>query len=246
MPNHVFIAGHGRMKPAGRGITIPGGVTLYWAVAPGYNSTGGLSRALISGTAAQWSETKNAGESYKEHYLCPDDAMIMSTKGEALAKRVNRGECHLLQPKFDFATSLSSILVYLKSQISGPLEVYWTCCRSPINDASIGAYFFEKGQITPKAKSGSKIINPKEDPKVGGVIKTTKAGEVAISRKSIGSDKQVSRKTETLDGVTCINCVDGAVTLKRGSDGGLGLAATWPAKTVMSGDAGLLMTGQNK
>ncbi len=243
MPNHVFIAGHGRMKPAGRDITIPGGVTLHWAVAPGYNSTGGLSRALISGEVAQWSETKTAGETYKEHYLCPDDALIMSTKGGALAKRANKGKCYLLQPRFDFATSLSSILVYLKSQISGPLDVYWTCCRSPINDTSPGAYFFEKGQITPKAKSGSKIINPKEDFKVGDVIKTTKSGDVAISRKSIGEDKQVSRKTETLDGVTCINCVDGAVTLKRGSDAGLELAATWPAKTVMTGDAGDLATG---
>lgn len=240
MTQHVFVAGHGRMKPSGRDITIPEGVTLFWAVVPGYNSTGGLSKAFISGQTDQWAETKTAGQTYKEHYLCPDDAMIMSTKGEALLKRVKKNDCYLLQPKFDFAVSLSAIIVYLKSKVQAPMHIYWTCCRSPINDLSKGAVYFDKGQITKTGRST--IIKPKEDFKVGGVIKTNKDGDVAISLKSVGKDKQINRKTEILDGLTCINNIDGAVTLKSSSDGGLGLAKTWPAKTVMDGDAGDLAT----
>ncbi|MFT8244141.1 hypothetical protein [Roseomonas sp. BN140053] len=219
MTTNVFVAGHGRMRLKGEERDIPAGVTLSWAVAPGYNSQLGVSTALIKGEAAQWAETKTTGEKYREHYLCPDSSVIMSMKGEAMMGRADKAGCYLLQPRSDFATSLTSLIAFLQQEFGGSFHLYWTCCRTPINQPSLGAFTYSKAtrQITPTNKTGRSAVSPKNDPQVG-------------------KDKVI--KVQTIDGVTCINNVRGAVTLLRGNAAGLKLTQTWPDNTVLKGDAG--------
>jgi hypothetical protein len=235
MTKNVFIAGHGRMKPSGRDLTVPSGVTLHWAVAAGYNNTGGVSRALLKGDFTTWAETKTAGEIYKEHYLVPDSNMIMQTKGQAIFDRKNKTDDYLLQPRLDFVTTLSALIGYLTTKLGTPLNIYWTCCRSPINELSKGNVFLQGNGTVVKPKNQAEIVkHPKNDAVAGDIIKTTKAGTGAVSRGSS------VRKTETLDGIACINAIDGAVVLVKATDKAVKLAATWQDKTVMGSEGNAL------
>jgi hypothetical protein len=206
MTNYVFVAGHGRVVPTGDPLKVPQGVTLNWAVKERFNSTKGLSTALLRKDFDLWEETKSAGQPYREHYLCPDISFIMSEKGKAF----NLGQWNpssnywLLQPKSSFATSLSAILKYLQTKLPGSLEVYWTCCRSPINERSQGKVEFERG----------KYLNSS--------IAEERPGNIA---KAPTADAKI---TEVMDGNVCITGIEGAVTLKNKTDGGLALDATWP------------------
>lgn len=231
MPN-VFIAGHGRMKPSGRDLPVPNGVTLHWAVEAGYNSTGGLSRGLLKGGFNTWAETKTTGDTYKEHYLCPDSQMIMQTKGAAIFDRPNKAEDWILQPKLDFVTSLTTLIHYLITKLGTPLNIYWTCCRSPINELSKGNIFLQGDQIVKKPKIGGEtVIHPKSDDKSGALLRTAKNGNVQL---------RSSGKIETLEGNACINQIDGAVVLLKASDKAVKLAASWPEKTKMGQEGNAL------
>jgi len=142
----VFIAGHGRMRRSGS-VAAPAGVSIAWAVPPTYNGSGGLSTALLSGAYDGWAGHTRAGEPYYDHYLCPDIAAIMANKAVALSQgnRTPRGEIYLLQPRLKFTTTLSSIVLFLKRRVPGPLQIYWTCCRSPIGEPSSRIRLFEGG-----------------------------------------------------------------------------------------------------
>ncbi len=246
MTGHVFIAGHGRMKPNGRDITIPADVTLYWAVNERYNSTGTISYAALDGSFNQWSETKTAGEKYKEHYLCPDDPIVMCAKGQRFINGNHGPEYWLLQPRLDFITSLSAILTFLRRRIDGPLHVYWTCCRSPINEQSQGSVYLRNGSLIPPSKPGGVAAAPKADPKGGDIVKVRKTGDLVVLRKSLNEAQIPSFNVESLDGNSCIADIGGAVTFKNSGSQGLALPGTWPGKTVMGLEGTALVLAPQK
>lgn len=168
----IFIAGHGRVEPNNNTIqVVPHGVTLHWSVPIFHNSTVGLSRAILSREYSTWQETKHAGEPYLEHYLCPDLSMVMAMKGEAFSSGDWFGSrSYLLQPRLKFTTRLSSILIFLKQKIQEPIDVYWTCCRSPIGKLSRGSVEYKNSiaSVVPSdggvvAAVGPQVINKRID-----------------------------------------------------------------------------------
>jgi len=185
-------------------MTVPQYVTVHWAVGEAYNSSTGLSTALLRGDTDQWAETKAAGQSYKEHYLCPDASYVMSAKGEALRQgQWNPPQDHwLLQPKLAFASSLTGILAYLQAMMPGQLDVFWTCCRSPINQQAQGKVEFVRGPVL----------------QLNSILQTDRLGNAA-------NDPFTDPK---IRGVKTINGVNGAVTLKNKMDGALNQDRTWP------------------
>jgi hypothetical protein len=106
---------------------------------------------------------------YHEHYLCPDLTMVLVKKATYFAARTwhNAGENFLLQPKGNFASPLSELLKYLVRKASGaPLEVHWTCCRSPIGGLPKGRYIFENGTVVAKEgyrENDKPILSPEEE-----------------------------------------------------------------------------------
>ena len=156
----VFIAGHGRMSSSGA-VAVPTGVTVTWAVPPRYNGSGGLSRALLSKAYEGWAGTTGAGSPYYEHFLCPDLAGIMVTKGEALASADWDGaSTYLLQPRLKFTVTLTSIITYLKKKLGTPLEIYWTCCRSPVGLPSYRIRLYSEGRVTDEPAEGNLVADP--------------------------------------------------------------------------------------
>jgi hypothetical protein len=215
----VFIAGHGRMRRSGS-VAVPAGVSIAWAVPPTYNGSGGLSTALLSGAYDGWAGHTSAGEPYYDHYLCPDLAAIMSNKAAALSQgnRRPRGEIYLLQPRLKFTTTLSSIVLFLKRRVPGPLQIYWTCCRSPIGEPSSRIRMYEGGTVRDEPAAGNIVADP------GRAFSTPK-----ISGKKVDEllDKRDFLKVWTENPVV-VNDIDGGVTLKALTAEGFELQSTWP------------------
>jgi hypothetical protein len=215
----VFIAGHGRMRRSGS-VAVPAGVSIAWAVPPTYNGSGGLSTAFLSGAYDTWAGHTNAGEPYYDHYLCPDIAAIMANKAAALSQgnRTPRDDIYLLQPRLKFTTTLSSIVLFLKRRVPGPLQIYWTCCRSPIGEPSSRIRLFEGGTIRDEPAGGNVVADPGvvfSQPKISG-----KKVDQLLAQRDF-------RKVWTEDPVV-VNDIDGGVTLKALTAEGFKLQTTWP------------------
>jgi hypothetical protein len=142
----VFVAGHGRMVMGEPTQTVPPRVTIRWAVPERYASRPQVSRNMIAGRNAYVAEAKAAGERYNEHWLVPDGAenMVMKAKDLVTALTEPRTQprpaesCWLLQPRDKNAVTLSGIVAYLLTRegipAEEPIEILWTCCRSPIGE----------------------------------------------------------------------------------------------------------------
>jgi hypothetical protein len=218
----VFIAGHGRMQPGGVGQNmrvVPAGVTIYWAVPKKYNGTVGLSTAFLSGRYATWTETATAGAPYMEHYLCPDLAIIMATKGEALKEGpwTPTSDHYLLQPRKKFTVSLSSILLYLKRKLAGELSVYWTCCRSPVGQPTYRTRQFANGVITDVNGSGNEVQDPGE-----------LFSKTMFRSKDGRTWKQGDFRAMFVKSPVCFTDVDGGVTMLRLDDSSIDKQSAWP------------------
>jgi hypothetical protein len=212
----VFIAGHGRMSLSGP-ITVPAGVTLHWAVPPRYNGSGGLSRALLSKAYQTWAGSNAAGSPYYEHFLCPDLAGIMVTKGEALkAGDWDNNNTYLLQPRLNFTVTLSSIILHLKRKFGTPLEIYWTCCRSPVAQPSYRIRFYDHGRVTDQTAEGNVVADPGT---IFGAI--TKPGKKPLNR--VEAFDFPTGKT-----AVCITNIDGGVTMLGKSDPAVSVQLSWP------------------
>lgn len=217
----VFIAGHGRMRRRDA-VAVPSGVSISWAVPPTYNGSGGLSAALLSGDYNVWEGTSQSGDVYYDHYLCPDVRAIMANKAVALANgaRAPKGSIWLLQPRLKFTTTLSSIVLFLKRRVPGPLQIYWTCCRSPIGEASNGIRLYADGAIQDVPAGGNAVPEPGDmfwAPKISG-----KGVDVLLANRDF------RRGMEWTYNPVVINDIDGGVTLKCATDTGFTLEATWP------------------
>lgn len=234
----VFIAGHGRMMLSGNQ-AVPAGVTLHWAVPPRYNGSGGLSTAFLSGRYTTWAGQTGPGEPYYEHYLCPDLATIMARKAAAMQEGhwLPQGDHYLLQPRLKFSVTLSSILLFLKRKVPGPLDVYWTCCRSPIKQPSYRIRLYEDGNIRDEPTGGNLIEAPEA---VHSVPKISGQGVDSLLDKRDFRNKY----TET---PVVVNTIDGGVTLMCLSAAGFEQQANWPGvdegtKNVGRGRSGSFST----
>ena len=215
----VFIAGHGRMLRSGS-LSVPSGVSITWAVPPRYNGSVGLSTALLSRRYDTWAGRTASGEPFYEHFLCPDGAHIKATKAAAMLDGDWRppGQHYLLQPRLTFTVSLSSILLFLKRLVPGSLEVYWTCCRSPIKEPSYMTRLFEIGATKDTPGAGNVIADPGEihsSPKISGM----KVGSL-LSRRDF--------RSPYTEAPVCVNDIAGGVTIKCLTDDGFALQGTWP------------------
>lgn len=212
----VFIAGHGRMSLSGA-MAVPAGVTLHWAVPPRYNGSGGLSRALLSKTYQTWAGSNAAGSPYYEHFLCPDLAAIMVTKGEALqAGDWDRNNTYLLQPRLQFTVKLSSIIPYLKRKFGTPLDICWTCCRSPVAQPSYRIRFYDQGRVTDEPAEGKLVDDPGA---IFGPI--TKPGKRPLNRRE-------AFDFPTGKTAVCITDIEGGVTMLCKSDPATAVQLSWP------------------
>lgn len=215
----VFIAGHGRMLRSGS-LSVPAGVSITWAVPPRYNGSVGLSTALLSRRYDTWAGRTASGEPFYEHFLCPDGANIMATKAAAMLEGNWRppGDHYLLQPRLKFTVSLSSILLFLKRRVPGSLEVFWTCCRSPIKEPSYMTRLFENGSTKDEPGSGNVIADPGEihsSPKISG-----KKVDLLLGRRDF--------RSPYTEAPVCVNDIAGGVTMKRMTDDGFAIQGTWP------------------
>ena len=215
----VFVAGHGRMRRSG-GLAVPAGVTLFWAVPPRYNGSVGLSTALLSGAYDTWAGRTSEGEPFYEHFLCPDLAIIMAKKGEALRQGPWQpaADHYLLQPRLKHSVTLSSIILFLKRKVSGPLEIYWSCCRSPIGEPSYRTRLYEGGTTKDVEGEGRIIEDPGEGlfaPKISG-----KGVDVLLGGRDF--------RNKYTDSPVVVNAIDGGVTLRSKADGNIGLQGSWP------------------
>src|SRR5262245_27259035 len=142
----VFIAGHGRMVMGVKDKTVPDRITVKWAVPERFGSSPHVSRNMLVGRNNVFSEIAGPKAKYNEHWLMPDGCDNMTLKAKDMRKAVaNMTEgwpqlphpaenYWLLQPRGLNAVPLSAILDCLKTAIPGtePIEVRWTCCRSPV------------------------------------------------------------------------------------------------------------------
>jgi hypothetical protein len=212
----VFIAGHGRMSLSGA-MAVPAGVTLHWAVPPRYNGSGGLSRAFLSKTYETWAGSNAEGSPYYEHFLCPDLAGIMVTKGEALqAADWPNDSTYLLQPRLKFTVKLSSIISFLKRKLGTPLDIYWTCCRSPVSQPSYRIRFYEQGRVTDEPAEGNIVADPGE---IFGPV--TKPGKKPVNRRE-------AFEFPTGKTAVCITDIAGGVTMLPKSDPAVSVQLSWP------------------
>ena len=225
----VFIAGHGRMLSAGS-LAVPAGVTITWAVPPRYNGSVGLSTALLSGRYDTWAGRTASGEPFYEHYLCPDLAIIMATKAAAMLEGNWQpvGDYYLMQPRLKFTVTLSSILLFLKRRVAGPLEVYWTCCRSPIRLPSYRTRLYEGGSVRDEPGAGNVVADP---------------GKVFSSPKISGKQVdlllgQIDFRNPYTESPVVVNDIDGGVTLKCLTDGGFDLQSAWPGVDEAASNVG--------
>lgn len=225
----VFIAGHGRMMRSGS-LAVPAGVNLHWAVPPRYNGSGGLSGALLSGRYATWAGHTGPGEPFYEHYLCPDLAGIMVRKAEAMVQGPWQppGDHYLLQPRLKFTVTLSSILLFLKRRVPGPLDVYWTCCRSPIKEPSHMIRLYENGHIRDEPAEGHLVAEPDaahSTPRISG-----KGVDVLLDKRDF-----LKKFTET---PVVVNSIDGGVTFLSMTAPGFALQGSWPGVDEASKNPG--------
>ena len=167
MANKVFLIGHGIGYREGATMPLPPGVILKFAVRPGWKSTGTMSWAYLSGALGgsdtDYKQVISGPASFSEHYLCPDLPMINMAKLKQFFKGMQ-------DHKYDSNTwmacvrgpneiALSAIIQRLLSAgLSSPLEIIWTCCRSPINETAIGDVKYD-------TKTGTINENPKSSPK---------------------------------------------------------------------------------
>jgi hypothetical protein len=230
----VFIAGHGRMMRSGSQ-AVPAGVNLHWAVPPRYNGSGGLSTAYLSGRYAVWAGHTGPGEPYYEHYLCPDLGAIMDRKAAAMVEGnwQPAGDHYLLQPRLKFTVTLSSILLFLKRKVPGPLDVYWTCCRSPINEPSHMVRLFEEGATRDAPAEGNLVADPG---------KAHSKPLISGQGVDVLLDKRDFLKKFT-DNPVVVNGIEGGVTFKRLNDVGFATQGSWPGVAEDNKDGGRKRSG---
>ncbi len=226
----VFVAGHGRMYTNKPMLWVPTGVTIKWAVPPKYQSSGtamfalqtvgrsdkGVSTNILSGTLGAWAQKANRGDLYHEHWLCPDGDNIMAGKGYAFNKKNWGTGYYLLQPQGKCAVKLSDILTFLKRKVGTPLELFWTCCRSPIHGKAIGRKVVNAGVVA-------------DDP--------TFNGPGATDVVEPGGESKNKAEQKAAD--------ETSLTLKPYGATGLDLRVTWPglnSKTGGSKQAQLIST----
>ena len=155
MANTLYLVGHGRMNP-GLPIPIPAGVTIHFAVPRRSNSTGAISGALLRGEPCEISETITGPINHPEHYLCADEFQTNYRKLGWFWAGIQKGvhqNSWLVTPRGPSDLSLSSVLGRLLNVgLSKPLVIYWTCCRSPINEISDAVYHLDNGKLKKHAK----------------------------------------------------------------------------------------------
>lgn len=200
----VFIAGHGRMVLGTPTETMPAGISVGWAVPATYASCPQVSRNMIAGRNGVLSDVANPGDRYNEHWLVPDgpENMILKAKdlrnaldgkpGYEGSRNMKPKTYWLLQPRANNAVKLSAILTYLRTKIPAPtqIDVFWTCCRSPIGQPGLF-----RSSITAPFDAYTKVAK-------------TSTGEVILDPLSSKEGFQVNKH----------NCADGTVTLVRASD----------------------------
>jgi len=178
-------------------IAVPTNVTLNWAIPASHNGSGGVSKAYLNGTLTTWSETKSAPSNYKEHFLCPDIAFIMATKGGAFTggSWSPGGNYYLLQPKGKYAVTLSNIITYLQGRFTGSsLVINWTCCRSPVGAQSQGKLeYTSRGGVSTKTYTSVRPVSkhPNSDSKCNyytGTIGTSHVTLVAANASNLDRD----------------------------------------------------------
>jgi hypothetical protein len=163
----------------------------------------------------------------------------MATKADAMHEGNWQppGGNYLLQPRLKFTVTLSSILLFLKRHVPGALEVYWTCCRSPIKQPSYMTRLYENGLIRDEPGGGNVIADPgaiHSSPKISG-----KRVDLLLSKRDF--------RSAYTESPVVVNDIDGAVTLKCLTDDGFTMQSTWPgvdeaAKNVGRGRSGSFST----
>jgi hypothetical protein len=143
------------------------------------------------------------------------------------------GDHYLLQPRLKFTVTLSSILLFLKRKVPGPLDVYWTCCRSPINEPSHMIRLFEEGTTRDAPAEGNLVADPGKahsKPLISG-----KGVDVLL-------DKRDFLKKFT-DNPVVVNGIDGGVTFKRLNETGFATQGSWPGVAEDNKDGGRKRSG---
>jgi len=218
----VFIAGHGRMVMGEPDQTVPGRVTVAWAVPAECSSNPRISRNAIAGMISNLSDVAKTGEKYNEHWLVPDGPENMVLKAKDLVNALAGTDGYkgsrslpastywLLQPRANNAVKLSAILNYLLVKIPGDdhIDVIWTCCRSPIGQPGLWSAEIDLSTETYTVK------------------KKLKGDTVSDPLKP--HDFKDNRSTEGYISHNKHNFAEGTVTLVNGSDTATMLSrATW-------------------
>src|SRR5262249_12790783 len=165
MVNKIFLIGHGIGYTHGAQQSLPTGMTLKFAVPSGWTSTGGISKAYLKGVLNQYAEIITGPTMFSEHYLCGDLPMINSQKLQAFSTGVTNGRhdgsCYIACVRGPSDLALSGIIKFLEGVgLHKPMEIIWTCCRSPINQPSQGKVTFVNDQVIQTAGAGNTAKSP--------------------------------------------------------------------------------------
>ena len=207
-------------------------MTVRWAVAERRGSSATVSRYMIAGVNTLYSTMATAGQNYLEHYLTPDGGELMVRKAMDLKKALignpptlhgNANSYWLLQPRDRNSVPLSAVLAYLRQKFGNEqVDVWWTCCRSPIGDRTMERTNYDKAANQYRIVPSSNATDSK---KISAPLAIPPTPDQA---PSMPTKEEESHGILSLGPIQHTNCTGGVISLWAGNDNALTLAGSWP------------------